>query len=302
MIERRGEPVDIRPRPLPRGAHLLGGRVARREDRRHGRRLTGHRRTCCAEIDQGRMTLIVEHDVGRLDVAMQEARIVNLFETIEQRPQDPADNVWLQSAPSTQPPIQCFAAQKLHDDVGRAVLLQEVEDPHDARRTMERCQRPAFGDEAVATLGEIVEDPGRARRHGRSVPAHCERCRQELLQGDFATELGVEGPVGDAEAALAQDGQHLVPSDLRARRQGHEIDVRRVVLVGPDFDHAPNVPPMTGRLCCRPHARKEKVAGDIGGHRPPAIHVTKRQAFRRRSPPDGRAMDYFALGFLVRHD
>ena len=74
VIERGRKAVDVGPRALLGRDELLGRGIARREDRGHRRRSARHRRARGAEIDQRRPALGIDHDVGRLDVAMQEAR------------------------------------------------------------------------------------------------------------------------------------------------------------------------------------------------------------------------------------
>ncbi len=226
MIERCGQSVDVRPRSLVCRAHLLRGGIAWREDRRRRRHMTGHRGARGPEVDQRRVALIVEHDVGRLDIAMQEARIVNLFEAIEHRPQYPAHGRRFQSSDRLQASVEGIAMDQFHDDISSVVQLEKVEDSNDPGRAMECRQGAAFGDEAFTPSGEIIDDPGRAWRYSRSMLANSQCGRQILLEGNFTAELGITCTVGNAKGALPQHGKHFVSSDLRARRQGHEIDVQ----------------------------------------------------------------------------
>ena len=151
------------------------------------------------------LTRSIEQDVGGLDVAMQEARGVDLLQTVEQRPQDAVDSGRRQGAGLRQAALQRLALQELHDDVGRAVGLEEIEHPHDARRVLQAGERAALGDEAVAAPGEILCCRRRPRLDGGAVLAHGKRQRQVFLDGDLAPELGVAGAIGDAEAAVPQD-------------------------------------------------------------------------------------------------
>ncbi len=160
---------------------------------------------------------------------MQEARIVHLLQPVEQRAQDAFDVGAVERRPCLDAALQRVAAQHLHDDVGGAVGFEEVKDPHDARRVMQAGQRAAFGDEAVATPGEILGDLGRARQHGPAVGTVGQQGRQVFLDRDLAVELAVAGTIGDAEAALAQHGQHLVSPDPGARLQRNDIGIRRML-------------------------------------------------------------------------
>ena len=116
--------------------------------------------------------------------------------------------------------------QQLHDDVGGAVGLEEIEDPHDRRHAMQARERAAFGDEALAAPAEILGHLGGARHHRGAVLAHRQRRRQVFLDRDLAAELDVARAVGDAEAALAQHRHDLVAADQLARLQRLVVDVR----------------------------------------------------------------------------
>ena len=225
MVERGREAVDIGPRPLFGRGELFGCGVARGEDRRHRHRAADHGRARGAEVDQCRIAFAVEQDVGRLDVAVQEAGVVDLLETVEQRPDDQVQSSSIQGTLLLQARFERLAMEHLHDDVGRPVDLEKVEDLHDAGRTVQRGQRTAFRDEAIAAPGEILGDLGRARQHGVAVLADRERDRQVFLDRDFAVELDVARAIGDAEAALAEHRQHFVASDHLAGRQRDVVDL-----------------------------------------------------------------------------
>ena len=91
---------------------------------------------------------------------------------------------------------------------------------------MQRRHDPALGDEPVAAPREVLRHLGRAWHHGDTVLAYGQGGRQILLDGNFAIELDVARPVGNAEAALTQHGQDFMAPDQRAHRQGDEIDIR----------------------------------------------------------------------------
>ena len=96
---------------------------------------------------------------------MQEAGVVHLLQAIQQRRQHGLDLVRRQPPLTTQPMLQRLAAQQLHDDVGGAVGLEEIEHPHDTRRVVQGGHGAALPDEALTAPGEIVGHPGRARQH-----------------------------------------------------------------------------------------------------------------------------------------
>ena len=222
MIERGREAIDVGPWPLLGRGHLLGRGIARREDRRHRRRPSRHRRARGAEVDQGRIALGVEQDVGGLDVAMQEAGGMDLLQPVEQRPQDAVELGWCDGT-AFQALLQRVARHQFHDDVGGAVGLEEVEHAHDRRRALQGGERAALVDEALAAPAEILRHLGRARQHRDAVLADRQRRGQVFLDRDLAMELVVAGAIGDAEAALAQDRHDLVAADHLAGRQRDEI-------------------------------------------------------------------------------
>jgi hypothetical protein len=130
---------------------------------------------------------------------------------------------------------------------------------------MQRGERSSLGDEAVAAPGKVLGRAHGAWHHRGAVLPHGERGRQIFLDRHFAPELGVERAIGDAEAALAQDGEDAIATHDLARPQGHEIGNRiavagifrhclrrssrrlcrlRVITVCPDVRRAPDgVPP-----------------------------------------------------------
>ena len=81
----------------------------------------------------------------------------------------------------------------------------------DGRRSMERRERLALDDEAIAPPGESSA----ARVRGRTVcrPADGERRRQIFLDRDLATELAIAGAVGDAEPPCPRTETDLVAAD-----------------------------------------------------------------------------------------
>ena len=159
---------------------------------------------------------------------MKEARLVHLLQAGEQRRQDAVDRRRIEGPLLLDPLLECLAVEQLHDDVGGAHDLEEVEDAHDAGRVVQAGQRAAFGHEALTAPGEVLGDLGRARQHGVATLADGDGGRQVFLDRHFAAKLGVVCAVGDAEAALAENGNHRVAADGLAGLQRDKIDLGRV--------------------------------------------------------------------------
>ena len=268
-IERRRQPVDIRPRSLPAGARLLRGGEAWREDGGHRLCATGDIGSGRTEIDQRRRTIGPQHDVGRLDVAVQEADAVDLLETIEQRRQDLLDRGLRQARLARQALRKRLALEKLHDDIGRAVRLEEIVNPDDRRHMTQLRHGSRLVEEAAAPPDEILGHFGRARQHLGVTLADRQPARQVLLDRDVAMKLCIVATIGNAEAALAQHRQNLVAPDQES------VGQRRVILgpvdrrlLGRPLGHVwplnsrgsvpPQSPFVTARTsgCCALHRRK----------------------------------------------
>jgi hypothetical protein len=161
------------------------------------------------------------------------------LQPVEQRPDQAVEAGRVEVLLAHQQMLERLARHQLHDQIGRAVGLEEVEDADDGRRIAETGERAALRDEALAAPQEVLRHLGRPRQNLRPAMAHGERHRQVFLDRDLAVELGVAREVGDAEAALPQDGRHLVAADDMATPQGHQVDggsrrlgMLRVVLLG----------------------------------------------------------------------
>ena len=98
----------------------------------------------------------------------------------------------------------------LHDVVGRAVLLEHVNDAYDigvlqfgnVARLLEKLIAVALNELAAAFGGN---------RHMVGIGiAHAEILHKELLDGHDAVQPLLQGEVGDAEAALAKYALYFV--------------------------------------------------------------------------------------------
>ena len=219
VMDRGSQAVDIRPRSLRGGRELLDRGVARGEDRRHRLRASGYCGAGGAEIDQHGVTVAIDQDIGGLDIAMQEAHLVDLLEPVQKGRENPVEACGVERPLSLDLLEQGTAAHELHDEIGRAVGLEKVVHLHDTRQAMKRRQRAPLGDEAVASPGEVGSRIAGPRRHGRAVLPDGERGRQIFLDRHLASELAIDGTVGDAETALPQNGDDTVPPHELVRPQ-----------------------------------------------------------------------------------
>ncbi len=151
---------------------------------------------------------------------------MDFLKSVEQRPQHGVEFVGREGVFRLDALFQRLAAQQLHDDIGRAVFFEEIENLHDGRRLVQGGKRAALVDEAFAAPVEILGNLGRARQHRGAVLADGERDRQVFLDRHLAIELRIARAIGDAEAALAQHGQDLVAADGAARGERHVVDPR----------------------------------------------------------------------------
>ena len=198
-----GEDVAAAVELLP--ASLLGAHVAERAHHRPGDRLgpaagqgpgeVGGRRGPLgagleqfgqAEVEEFGVAVPRDHDVVGLDVAVEDARVVGLGQTLGDlegdldRPQEVELAVGDELADG--PAVDVF-----HGDEQDAVDFVDVVDLGDGRMGDGRG-RPGLEEETAPSLG-IGDEAGRDR-----------------LEGHQAVEAGVPGPVDDAHAALAELG------------------------------------------------------------------------------------------------
>ena len=243
-MQRRGEAVDVGRRSLRGGGELLDGAIARGEHRRHLLRASGDRRPRRAKIDQRRAALGVEQDVRWLDVAVEEPGRMDRGQPVEEPPQDRVERCGVERTLLRDLLVESAAVHQLHDQVGRAVRLEEVVHQHDAGRAMQGGQRAPLGDEAFAAPGEVLGSAGRARHHRRAVLADGQGGRQIFLDRDVASQLAVDGTVGDAEPTLPQDRDDAIAADMLIRPQRDMVELRacRVEVASRDL-HAPQREP-----------------------------------------------------------
>jgi hypothetical protein len=191
QVGRRGRAVAASP---------LGRDEGRRADQRAG---GGGRRVAqqpgdpeVGEDGVAHLRRPAEHDVRRLDVAVQHAGGVRGVQRVEQPQAERGDLRGGQRPALRQLVGEGARRQPLHDHPGLAVLLHDVVDEH-RRRRRQPCRRPRLVQGPLPRLGDLL-----LRQAGRA---------QHLLDGDRpAQQLVLRGP-DDAHPASAQHGLEPVP-------------------------------------------------------------------------------------------
>ena len=157
------------------------------------------------EVDESHPTLLVHHQVGRLEVEVEETVAVDHLQRVEHLVEDLPDGGLVERvADLLEIVAEVLAIDEVHDIVGRAVLLEEVVDTDDMR-TGEFAQAHglllelvALGLEGGSVLLVADADSGRifvALRHA---------LEEELLDGVALTKLDVGGNVSIAKTARCQ--------------------------------------------------------------------------------------------------
>jgi hypothetical protein len=153
-----------------------------------------------AEVGDFGPAAAVDHDVGRLQVAMQHAFVVRGREACAELPRDFDSLVFGQPADAPQKRGQVLAVDILHREEVTLVELADVE--HAAHvRVRDAKRHPDFGQEAIEPLG-IPFDVGR-----------------EELQGHRLAEFHIVRAIDLAHAAAADEADHPVSPGHHAARQ-----------------------------------------------------------------------------------
>src|SRR5262249_24847237 len=174
---------------------LLRGHVRRRAEPGPGLRQVGERLVARdAEIHQLHAAGARHHDVGRLDVAVDDAAVMRVIERARDLHGDDRGDVEGEPAAPLEEVVEVDALHVLHHDEQRAPLLVEVVDVDDV---------------FVLELGEgqrlplEPDDELRVDRHGRL----------ERLDGDGAVQRLLDGLVDDRHAARGDLRQDPAVSD-----------------------------------------------------------------------------------------
>ncbi len=164
------------------------------------------RRLGQAEVDELHLARRRQHDVRRLEVAVNHTLGVGFLEAGDDLDGD-GQRVVDRHRPADQALGQRFAVDPLEDEVGRPVQPFQAVDGGDVRMT-EGGEDARFALEPPQAPGIAAEGVGQA------------------LDGDFPIERGVEGAVDAAHAARTQQVEDLVAADLLA--EGEAITARFV--------------------------------------------------------------------------
>ena len=95
------------------------------------------------------------------------------------------------------------ALDVVHDEIRGIVFVEIAGDGGDVGVADELRQRPGLLLEALGAVGELLGFGVHGHRHRRP-DAGGDVIGHELLDGHLGVQLGVQGQIGDAEAALAQ--------------------------------------------------------------------------------------------------
>ena len=157
-----------------------------------------------AEIDQHRVAVGGNHDVGRLDVAVQEAGLVHFGDAVEQRIEEFVDFGFRERARLLQDLGEARAMLVSHHQVGGAVGLEVAVDPHDVV-VVEAHQRARFVAEPFQAPPEGLGIGGDQRMHaGAGRRSRRNGARQVFLDRDRAADHRLGRLIGNAEAARAE--------------------------------------------------------------------------------------------------
>ncbi len=204
----QGPDVGSRGQGRRRGG-LLGGHVARRADDRPLVRqgpLLAADPLGQAEVGDVRLAAGIEEDVGRLEVAVQDAVPVGLMHRPRHRGHQAGGGPAVAGQPR-QVAVEAAAVDQLHGEEGVALMPTGLVDGHDVG-VIQAGQRPRLGVQKALDLL-------------RRVPAG-----QDHLEGDDAVEADLAGLEDDTHPAAGDFLQQLVIAE--APRQGVRPKLRGV--------------------------------------------------------------------------
>jgi hypothetical protein len=178
--------------------------VARRErrgvhDRRRRRRVAADgrvERLGQAEIQHLHRAVVAHLDVGRLEVAVDDALFVRRFERVGDLPRD-GQRVGNRHRPLCDPLRERVALDQFHHERVRLAAVLEAVD---------------VGDVGMVEGGQHL---GLAPEPPEALRIVAERRRQDL-ERDVPVQFGVARPIHLAHAACAEQGDDFIGTDMRA--------------------------------------------------------------------------------------
>ena len=212
LVEDDTEGVEVAPRVAPLALHLLRRHVVRRPDRlgqARPRHLPERRVERDAEVDELHPAVRGDHDVLGLEVAVDDAVVVQVGERVGDGDGQRDGGLAGQAALSAETVAQQLAVDVLHGEV-EAALLARLEDLDDGGVVQ------ALADLFLA-LEALVED-------------HVARVLQmRHLERDRVAVLEIARPEDGGHAATRDDVEHLVLVDGLA---GGEVSHRATLAAG----------------------------------------------------------------------
>ena len=172
-----------------------------------------------AEVGHLHLVVVVQDQVGGLDVAMDDAARVRVVERCGDLAHEPDDFLGLEVRALGQHVGDRTAVDELHREERIAILLAQVEERHDARV----AERPR-------DLGLVLE----AVDEGAVLRARARDVQPDGLDRQLALDQGIEGLVDSPHRPVAE-----VPRDLVAADRGGD-------LIGSGF---PDVAHRSARCC-----------------------------------------------------
>ena len=145
---------------------------------------------CETEVDDLGVAVVGDHDVGRLQIAVDDALLVCAREPFGDLGRE-RERARLRQRAAAERLAQLLAANQLHRDERHTVGLADLVDDRDVRMLEHGC-RTSLLQQAVAAHRVVHEIVGKD------------------LQRDFAAELHVDGAIDDAHAAAANLVDDLV--------------------------------------------------------------------------------------------
>ena len=142
----------------------------------------------------------IDHDVLRLDVAVDVARPVDRVQAVAELLRDLARARGGERAIAAHERAQVVARDIAHHEVGAPLGDADAVNRHDVRM-LDGARRARLAQEALAALG-ILDELGR-----------------DHLERDVAVELDLPRAVDDSHAAPPDDRIYPAPSEQRARSQ-----------------------------------------------------------------------------------